>query len=123
MEGTIIPTWIFYAIPTIQNIKTMLGVVGGVGGVVLSMVLFFLWIDADSCHDDDQRAPNKKKETVKKWLAVFYCLAILALLLPSERTMYVMLANSFLTYESVDAFVGNAEALVDYIFAKIAELR
>ena len=120
MEGIIIPTWIIYAISVAANV-----------GIFLRIILAFLMIGAivfviAHILELDEYRENVRNEyinIVKKVLISIGIITALVVIIPSEKTLYAMLVNQFITYENLDAFKGGAIDFVDYVFEKIVEVK
>lgn len=120
--NAIIPTWVFYVIQTISEIKFSLDVIIFIGTIVF--IVFSIFCGIVLFDNTGYELDENEKATMKAWRKSAVILAaswLLVCFLPSEKTMYTMLANSFITPNNIESFKGDAKDLVDYVFDKFDE--
>lgn len=126
--NTIIPSWIFYLISTLSSIKGFLFGASIVGliiyGIYLTYGMILIMVGKDFGSNDDDFVKGKSVlNQSKKSAVIMLIIMLISCFIPSEKTMYTMLANSFITHNNVETFKGNAKELTDYVFDKIKEIQ
>lgn len=120
--NTIIPTWIFYAISVAEHLKGVL-IILFVFFLIFSIILAARVLIMISDNYKDENEFLTIKGFFKKCATITLAAIILNSFIPSEKTMYTMIANNFITHDNVENFKGDAKELTDYVFEKIEDLK
>lgn len=97
----IVNPWFFYVLQLTGNLRGMLVVIGGLA-MAIGIMLF---IENDIVH---------KSYKVKPWIiGSVICFAFVAIF-PSEKTLLLMKASEFVTYDNVNLTVDTFKSAIDY---------
>ena len=97
----IINPWFFYVLQLAGNLRGMLIIVGGLA-IAIGIALFI--------ENDISRTSHK----VKPWFIIsVICFALVAVF-PSEKTLLLMKASEFVTYNNVNLTVDALKSAIDY---------
>ena len=115
-EYIINPAW-FYWVSVFSAIK-YLAIGFAIVGFIIAGIAFPL-IGSEMCGDDEVAA---WKKWLKRTIVALSVSVLLAVLLPSEETMYKMMVAKYITHENVTLSVEAVKNAVDYIVEKLGAL-
>lgn len=110
MNPIISPIWI-YLIGISTGVQNTLLIAGGV--ILASIIAFTLFEDLDIL---------KRICSIKKLFFTGLLLIFLAVLTPSEKTCYAMLAASVITPDNIETVGETSKDIVDYIIESVDKL-
>jgi len=116
----IIPTWIFYAIEISTGIEQLC-----FAAMILLGIAFFI-LTLRWCLDmeyDSEEKSNEKLKNVKKMFIMTLIAGAVAIILPSQKTIYTMVLNSYVTVDNISTAKETLTDAVDYMFEKIEQVR
>lgn len=114
-EYIIDPKW-FYLVDVISDFEVALIFIG-----VLSLVVLLVFVGvqasvvADEFSEDGKARETARLQKIIKLFAIPAVCILLAVLLPSEKTMYEMMIAKYITHENISFSVEAVKSAVDYI--------
>lgn len=116
MEPIIDPK-IFWLIDVLEKLSFGASIAAGIGGCMAGLgFIGSVLNDADET-EEDKKAIEKARLLLKRGLILLVICGVVGLFVPSKKTMYQMVAASYVTTNNVEAVQNN---LVD-IISKIAD--
>jgi len=122
MEPIVSP-WFIYLIMVIGSIKTLLTI----GAVVLGIAVFVLFvvglIEIDCAWGEDEKKKGRIiRNKSKKFILPFLILLVLAILVPSKKTVIAMYVANFVTTDNVIKAIETGGNFKDVIKKDIIEI-
>lgn len=108
----IINPWIFYLINVLGNLSIVFFCGAAIGGFLLVLLIIFYF-------EEEKSAGMIKFQ--KLLGAIFVISLIFMVLMPSNETMYTMLASNYVTTDNLDKAKEVIKDSVDYILDKTGE--
>lgn len=119
------PMWI-YLVDLFSNLKGLLELLLILGSVsfVMCAIGYVIWrADVGAFVYDEEIEKGKKfKRAFKIGAIVLSATSLLYTVVPSEKTMYAMMAATYVTPENIELTGEAITEIVDYVFEKAGEL-
>lgn len=116
------PMWI-WAIHTLTSIDFWIGLITKVLiiATIHGIVVFAIWsfLEIEYWTDADDKAFKTGCNIIKKTLIWLGILLIVESAIPSEKTMYTMMATNYVTEENINITGETVTDAIDYIFEKV----
>ena len=121
----IIPSWVFYAIHVVESLRFLFQLVGALamGITLLLLVIIAAIYSFDPGSDKEYQIGPKTLKITKSVGVIAATLLLVSALLPPKKTMYLMLADRFATYENVELAMDGVKESIDYIFDRIEGIK
>jgi amino acid transporter len=118
MNEQIINPMLFYLIDVASSVEVVAIILVILCGIAISIKVIVMGIE--------ELEPEDVSPTVRKIIKGTFITAIVSVLLitviPNEKTMYTMVASTFLTKENIDKTQEEIKETIDYIFDKVEEV-
>lgn len=120
------PIW-FYLCDVFNIVKIFASIVAGLIGITWLLIYVSGWCTATvnarfGEKDSDYKEGLALKASAKKLVMPFIIVFILAVFIPSEKTMYKMMVANLATYENIDIAADTIEEAFDHVIDKLVEL-
>ena len=120
------PIW-FYLCDVFGIVKTGATIASGlIGFTWLCTYVSGWWLTTTNVHfgenDCDYREGLGLKATAKKLVIPLIVTLVLAVFVPSEKTVYKMMVANLATYENIDIAADTIEEAFDHVIDKLVEL-
>ena len=112
MTGYVINPWFFYWLQIVNALSIFTWIIGAI--LLIIIVIWWIYLIAEN----DETVQNAYIR-VKKGLFTAIGICILAILIPSEKTLIRMELAKHVTYENVEIFLEDTKKAADYIIDQI----
>lgn len=113
MNEPIINPIVFYLIDLAGDLEAFV-CVALIAIIAIFAILYF-------CFSDEINDFTKK--VIKPTIITIVILALVAIAIPSDKTMYAMLVSNYVTQENVEKAEDKVKEITDYIFDKVEETK